>query len=155
MLLTGVHLFDTVRWLTGAEFVTVDSRQAQLLNPAVEDFFLARAELSDGCWVSLEVSKYTQSRACWLEAVGEEAQLLADYQRGPEYDDLLRLIPAAFAALTTLRVPSTWTRRKVCPFNQRPMMIPTRWITASAEAAACSNTPLSSSVPRTAISPSG
>ncbi len=82
VLLTGVHLFDTVRWITGAEFVTVDSRQAQLLNPAVEDFFLARAELSDGCWVSLEVSKYTQSRACWLEAVGEEAQLLADYQRG-------------------------------------------------------------------------
>ena len=82
VLLTGVHLFDTVRWLTGAEFVEVDSRQAQILNPAVEDFFLARAVLDDGCAVSLEVSKYTRSRACWLEAVGEDAQLWADYQDG-------------------------------------------------------------------------
>ncbi|MCP4574270.1 MAG: Gfo/Idh/MocA family oxidoreductase [bacterium] len=82
VLLTGVHLFDTARWLTGSEFVRVDSRQDQVLNPVVEDFFLARAALADGCRVSLEVSKYTRSRACWLEAVGEDAQLLADYQAG-------------------------------------------------------------------------
>lgn len=79
LLLTGVHLFDTVRFLTGAEFVEVDSRQRRILNPAVEDLFLARALLSDGCWADLEVSKYTQSRACWLEAVGEQGQLWADY----------------------------------------------------------------------------
>ena len=82
VLLTGVHLFDTVRFLTGQEFVTVDSRQQQVLNPVVEDLFLARAVLTDGCWASLEVSKYTQSRGCWLEAVGEDGQLLADYQSG-------------------------------------------------------------------------
>ncbi len=82
VLLTGVHLFDLARWLTGAEFVTVDSRQQQVLNPAVEDFFLTRAEMADGCWVSLEVSKYTQSRACWLEAVGENGQIFADYLTG-------------------------------------------------------------------------
>jgi len=82
VLLTGVHLFDLVRWLTGAEFVSVDSRQRQVLNPVVEDQFLARAVLTDGCWASLEVSKHTQSRACWLEAVGDKAQLQADYLRG-------------------------------------------------------------------------
>ena len=82
VLLTGVHLFDTVRFLTGQEFVSVDSRQRQVLNPVVEDLFLARAVLADGCWVSLEVSKYTKSRACWLEVVGENGQLLADYQNG-------------------------------------------------------------------------
>lgn len=82
VLLTGVHLFDTVRWLTGSEFAEVDSHQARILNPVVEDFFLARARLEDGCRVSLEVSKYTRSRACWFEAVGEEAQLWADYQTG-------------------------------------------------------------------------
>ena len=82
VLLTGVHLFDTVRHLTGAEFVAIDSRQDNLLNPAVEDIFLARGRLTDGCWASLEVSKYTRSRACWLEAVGEHAQLWADYQSG-------------------------------------------------------------------------
>ncbi len=82
VLLTGVHIFDLTRHLTGREFVAVDSRQEQVLNPEVEDFFLARARLDDGCRVSLEVSKYTQSRACWLEAVGEEGQLLADYLHG-------------------------------------------------------------------------
>jgi predicted dehydrogenase len=82
VLLTGVHLFDLVRFLSGREFVSVDSRQRQVLNPAVEDFFLARGALDDGCWVSLEVSKYTQSRAAWLEVVGEDGQLWADYLDG-------------------------------------------------------------------------
>jgi len=82
VLLTGVHIFDLARFLSGQEFMTVDSRQQQVLNPVVEDFFLARASLSDGCQVSLEVSKYTLSRACWLEAVGEEGQIIADYLDG-------------------------------------------------------------------------
>jgi len=82
VLLTGVHLFDLVRWLTGREFVLVESRQRQIQNPVVEDLFLARAELDDGCWASLEVSKYTQSRSCLLEAVGEEGQLAVDYLAG-------------------------------------------------------------------------
>jgi predicted dehydrogenase len=82
VLLTGVHIFDLARWLTGREIVMLESRQRQVLNPVVEDFFLARAQLDDGCWVSLEVSKYTQSRACWLEAVGEDGQLAVDYQTG-------------------------------------------------------------------------
>lgn len=82
VLLTGVHLFDTVRFLTGQEFGQVESSQTSVLNPVVEDLFLARAVLSDGCWASLEVSKYTNSRACWLEVVGQDAQLWADYQNG-------------------------------------------------------------------------
>ena len=82
VLLTGVHIFDLARFLSGQEFMTVDSRQRQVLNPVVEDFFLARATLSDGSQVSLEVSKYTHSRACWLEAVGEEGQIMADYLDG-------------------------------------------------------------------------
>ncbi|PJA73293.1 hypothetical protein CO151_14000 [bacterium CG_4_9_14_3_um_filter_65_15] len=83
VLITGVHLFDTVRFLTGAEFTgKVTARVEKILNEAVEDFFLATATLSDGCAVSLEVSKYTQSRACWLEAVGESGQLWADYRSG-------------------------------------------------------------------------
>jgi predicted dehydrogenase len=79
VLLTGVHIFDMARFLTGAEFLSVDSRQANLQNPVVEDFFLARALMSGGCWADLEVSKYTRSRAGWLEVVGEEGQIQADY----------------------------------------------------------------------------
>ncbi|MCB1184265.1 Gfo/Idh/MocA family oxidoreductase [bacterium] len=82
VLLTGVHLFDTVRWLTGREFVAVDSRQRQVRNPVVEDLFVARALLDDGSWAALEVSKFTDSRACWFEAIGERGQLRADYLAG-------------------------------------------------------------------------
>ncbi len=82
VLLTGVHIFDLVRYLSNAEFISVDSRHQKIRNPAVEDFFLARANLDDGCWVSMEVSKYTRSRACWLEAVGEHGQIFADYLSG-------------------------------------------------------------------------
>ncbi len=82
VLWTGVHLFDTVRYLTGREFRTVDSRQRNVLNPTREDYFLARCVLDDDCQANLEVSKYTTSRAGWLEVVGEKGQLLADYQYG-------------------------------------------------------------------------
>jgi len=82
VLLTGVHIFDLARWLSGEEFATVASRQRRVLNPVVEDLFLAHAETTAGTWVSLEVSKYTRSRAAWLEAVGERGQLQADYLAG-------------------------------------------------------------------------
>lgn len=82
VLLTGVHLFDAVRFLTGREFVEVDSRQRNVANPAVEDLFLSRCVLDDGTLVSLEVSKFGRSRAGLLEAVGDAGQLLADYQFG-------------------------------------------------------------------------
>jgi predicted dehydrogenase len=82
VLLTGVHMFDMARYLTGREIVSVDSRQRHIQNPVTEDHFLTRAVMDDGCWCTFEVSKYTQSRACWLEAVGEEGQLLADYMFG-------------------------------------------------------------------------
>ncbi len=82
VLLTGVHLFDLARFLTGREVVAVDSRQRNWRNPACEDLFLARAELDDGTLVSFEVSKFGRTRGGLLEAVGEEGQLLADYQFG-------------------------------------------------------------------------
>ncbi len=82
ILLTGVHIIDLARHLTGAEFREVDSRHRHVQNPVGEDLFLARAVLDDGCWVSLEVSKYTRSRCAWLEAVGEHGQIFADYLNG-------------------------------------------------------------------------
>ncbi len=110
VLITGVHLFDTVRFLTGQEFVSVSATVRKILNNAVEDFFLAEATLADGCAVSTEVSKYTQSRACWLEAVGEDGQLWADYHAGGvllrsggeeerfEVNALVPTLPAVLAA---------------------------------------------------------
>lgn len=113
VLITGVHLFDTVRFLTGSEFVQIDSRQERILNHVAEDLFLAHGVLQDGCWASLEVSKYTRSRACWLEAVGEEGQLWADYlkggiilRRGPDEETLE--VPAAVPTLPL--VLADWLR---------------------------------------------
>jgi predicted dehydrogenase len=82
VLLTGVHIFDLARFLTGHEVVAVDSRQRSWRNHACEDLFLARAELDDGTLVSFEVSKFGRTRGCLLEAVGEAGQLLADYLFG-------------------------------------------------------------------------
>jgi len=82
VLLTGVHIFDLARHLTGSEFREIDSRQDNLINTVVEDFFLARGRLENGCMAGLEVSKYTRSRACWLEVVGEDGQIRADYLDG-------------------------------------------------------------------------
>jgi myo-inositol 2-dehydrogenase/D-chiro-inositol 1-dehydrogenase len=115
VLLTGVHIFDLARWLTGREIVHVDSRQRQVLNPAVEDLFLARAELDDGCWATFEVSKYTDSRACWLEAVGERGQLWVDYQEGNLEIRVGRDVQREQLAATTPTLPlvlAAW--RDVC-----------------------------------------
>ncbi|HPF34187.1 MAG TPA: Gfo/Idh/MocA family oxidoreductase [Candidatus Krumholzibacteria bacterium] len=82
ILLTGVHLIDTVRFLSGREFMQVDCRAERHANPAVEDFFHAAARLDDGAHVSLEVSKFGRFRGCLLEAVGDEGQVWAEYYRG-------------------------------------------------------------------------
>jgi predicted dehydrogenase len=80
ILLTGVHLFDSVRWLFGDEVGAVYCRWGRILNPAHEDFFAASVVLArSGIHADLEVSKYTQSRSCRIEVVGENGQLLGDY----------------------------------------------------------------------------
>jgi predicted dehydrogenase len=80
ILLTGVHLFDAVRWLFGDEVAAVYCRWGRILNPAHEDFFAASVALArTGIHADLEVSKYTQSRSCRIEVVGESGQLFGDY----------------------------------------------------------------------------
>jgi len=80
ILLTGVHLFDTVRWLFGDEVAAVYCRSGRVLNPAYEDFFSASVMLArTGIHADLEVSKYTQSRSCRIEVVGQQGQLFGDY----------------------------------------------------------------------------
>ena len=82
ILLTGVHLIDTLRFLTGEEFTEVDCRLERYRNPAVEDFFHAHARLSGGSHVSMEVSKFGRFRGCLIEAVGDEGQIWAEYYKG-------------------------------------------------------------------------
>jgi predicted dehydrogenase len=80
ILLTGVHLFDLVRWLFDDEVSEVFCRSRRVLNQQQEDFFAASVMLErTGIHADLEISKYTRSRSCRIEVVGEEAQLFGDY----------------------------------------------------------------------------
>ncbi len=80
ILLTGVHLFDAVRWLFSDEVVEVFCRSRRVVNPAQEDFFAASVVLArTRIHAELEVSKYTQSRSCRIEVVGHNGQFLGDY----------------------------------------------------------------------------
>ncbi len=123
VLLTGVHIFDLARFLTGREYVTVDSRQRGWQNPVWEDLFLARAELDDGTLVSLEVSKFGMTRGGFLEVVGEERSLVGDYQfggirliRGREVE----AIEVDAAPPTLPRVLEAWMRTALDPSRPTP-----------------------------------
>ncbi len=80
ILLTGVHLFDAVRWLFDDEVEEVFCRARRVQNPSHEDFFAASAVLArTRIHADLEVSKYSHSRSCHIDVVGEAGQFLGDY----------------------------------------------------------------------------
>jgi len=81
IILTGVHLFDSARWILGEEIEIVYAQMRRIQNPVTEDFFIAVAESTSGVRLTMEVSKYTPHRACLVEVVGERGQLFGDYQR--------------------------------------------------------------------------
>jgi predicted dehydrogenase len=81
ILNTGVHLYDLVRWMLGAEFATVYTRARCIENPHQEDLFKTLATLRGrDTLVALEIAKSTNSRSSNLEIVGEHGQLWVDYQ---------------------------------------------------------------------------
>jgi len=81
--LTGVHLFDLLRWWWGRTPDRVQCRALALAGHPFENLF-------DACWeydtervlAATEVSKFGPVRASWLDAVGTRGQLRADYARG-------------------------------------------------------------------------
>lgn len=81
ILNTGVHLYDLVRWMLGAEFDTVFTQARHMQNPHQEDLFKTVATLAGrDTLVGLEIAKSTDSRSSNLEIVGEKGQLWVDYQ---------------------------------------------------------------------------
>ncbi len=79
ILLTGVHLFDTIRWILDEEITIRHCVAEHVVNPAIEDFFIATGTTPSGIHLSMEVSKYTSHRASFIEVVGENGQILGDY----------------------------------------------------------------------------
>ena len=81
ILNTGVHLFDTVRWVFGLEFDRVYCQAHRVENPFHEDLFKAQATLQNhDALVALEIAKCTASRSSNLEIVGAQGQIWVDYQ---------------------------------------------------------------------------
>ena len=81
ILNTGVHLFDLVRWMLGADFDRVYCQAHRVENPFHEDLFKMQATLQNhDALVGLEVAKCTASRSSNLEIVGAQGQIWVDYQ---------------------------------------------------------------------------
>jgi len=100
ILNTGVHLYDLVRWIVGAEFDRVACMARRVENPFHEDLFKLQATLQGhDALVSLEIAKCTGSRSSNLEIVGAQGQIWVDYQM-----DSVTLLQGS--ERTVLRAPS-------------------------------------------------
>jgi predicted dehydrogenase len=83
VLLTGVHVFDLLRWMIGRTPDAVTARMVALGDHPLENLFDACFEYDDPpLLAATEVSKFSRSRAGLLEFVGEEGELHVDYLRG-------------------------------------------------------------------------
>lgn len=81
--LTGVHLFDLLRWFVGRTPDAVQCRLLRLGGHPLENCFDACFEYeAEDILAATEVSKFSQSRSCQLELIGEAGQLWVDYLAG-------------------------------------------------------------------------
>jgi predicted dehydrogenase len=125
VVLTGVHLFDVLRWFTRRTPDAVQCRLARLQGHPLENLFDACFEhLEPPVLMATEVSKFSQSRSVQIELVGEEGQLDVDvmlgtvrWKRGGAVQELARpggvpTIPPALAAFVA------WQRGEIeCPVS--------------------------------------
>jgi predicted dehydrogenase len=83
ILLTGVHLFDQLRWQLGRTPDAVSCQALAVAGHPLENVFDACFVYEDeGVLAATEVSKFSASRSSLLEVVGEEGQLWTDYAAG-------------------------------------------------------------------------
>lgn len=81
--LTGVHLFDLLRWFVGRTPDAVLCRMQKLLEHPLENSFDACFEYeAEQILAATEVSKFGESRLGFLELIGTGGQLLVDYLQG-------------------------------------------------------------------------
>jgi len=82
VLHTGVHSFDLVRTLTGAEVARVWCRTAQAVTQRTEDNFLASLELvGSDTLVAVGGSRATAGRSGLVDIACRDAQVVADHQQ--------------------------------------------------------------------------
>jgi predicted dehydrogenase len=80
ILHTGVHCFDSLRYITGLEFDTVQCTASSVYTKRTEDRFTAVATLRDSeAIATVSCSRTTQSRNGLIEISGENGQLVGDH----------------------------------------------------------------------------
>jgi predicted dehydrogenase len=86
LLHTGVHSFDLVRWLTGAEVARVSCRAARIDTKRTEDNFLAVLELAGSdAFVAVGGSRSTGGRSGLIDVAAADGQLVGDHYHGFAY----------------------------------------------------------------------
>ena len=81
LLHTGVHSFDLVRFLTGAEVTRVWCRTARAVTQRTEDNFVATLDLAGSdALVSVSGCRATAGRSGLIDVACAEAQVVADHQ---------------------------------------------------------------------------
>lgn len=83
VLQIGVHLFDTIRYLTGEEVSRAWCQTRRVKNARLEDVASAVLTLrGSGALCTVETSKVSGGRTGTLTVVGDAGQLVADFIRG-------------------------------------------------------------------------
>ncbi len=82
LLHTGVHSFDLLRFLTGAEVERVCCETARVVTSATEDNFVVAARLEGGILASVAGSRATRSRTGPIEIAGAGGLLRGDHVLG-------------------------------------------------------------------------
>lgn len=83
VILTGVHVFDLLRWVMGRTPDAVNCRLRTVEGAPLENVFDACFEFDrEQVLAATEVSKFSPTRSGLLEVVGTRGQLWCDYIRG-------------------------------------------------------------------------
>jgi predicted dehydrogenase len=85
ILHTGVHSFDLLRFLTGAEAESASCSAWRVHTRETEDNFVANIALSGGISTTVVGSRSTESRNGLIEIAGAHGQLVADHFHGFVY----------------------------------------------------------------------
>jgi len=79
---TAVHIFDALRFITGAEIVRIRASARKIFNPRLEDLLIAELELTGGSLGQIDTGKISPARAGRYEFVCDQGQLQGDQVHG-------------------------------------------------------------------------
>jgi predicted dehydrogenase len=83
ILNTGIHEFDTLRFVTGLEARAVSCRTRRVVTERTEDVFAALLDLEPGAVLAtVDASRAVGGRSGRIEIAGRDAQLAADHSLG-------------------------------------------------------------------------